>query len=273
MIGYTGIVGIYALKKRGIKGKMNIGCCENCRYLDLMENVDDDRGCPRCGGHMVSLGVGTRVWNRMGMSEREAVIRRRFKEAEAARGDGRPLIFQELDAEKRRKAEEQRKAEEKKKAKRAALIEAMKPRIRPEPEPDRELFTEAVEPLEPVAGTLSEALSESVPVLKSVPWAESEDDDVVYDKVYVCYKCNSIAGHDGAQDRYSCSECGSDMVDIGYTTKEWSDLSKEEKRQACEEAKIRHMVLMIKEASYDDGEEDSTPNIINVVPNKDKVYV
>ena len=76
--------------------------------------------------------------------------------------------------------------------------------------------------------------------------------------VYVCYRCNSIAGRDGI-----CPECGSDMIQVGYTAREWSFLSKQEKRQAAEDAKIRHMVSAIMEAPIDDSE--SVQSIINVV--------
>ena len=90
---------------------------------------------------------------------------------------------------------------------------------------------------------------------------------VVNEYVYVCYKCNSIAGHDGKNDRYYCPDCGSDMVETGLNTLEWASLSKEEKRNATEEAKIRHMVTAIKEASYEESETEKTQNIINVVGN------
>ncbi len=85
--------------------------------------------------------------------------------------------------------------------------------------------------------------------------------------VYVCYKCNTVAVHNGQQDAYFCPECGSDMVSVGFSTVEWADKTKEEKRKLTEEAKIAHMVSAIKEASLDENERVSTPNIINVVKN------
>ncbi|MBQ6576074.1 MAG: hypothetical protein IJL90_08215, partial [Lachnospiraceae bacterium] len=78
--------------------------------------------------------------------------------------------------------------------------------------------------------------------------------------VYVCYRCNSISGQEGI-----CPECGSDMIKVGYTAKEWAFLSKEEKRQAAEDAKIRHLVSAIQEATFEDTEYESTQSIINVV--------
>ncbi len=265
---------------------MHIGCCENCRYLDLMENVNDDRGCPRCGGHMVSLGLGTVAWNRMSMSEREKTIRKCFAEAEAARGDGRPLVFQELfPKEAKRKEIVQPEAEQTEAEDATEMMKAYRKYPEPDwteqltiPEPEdivaepRKVATEpkmiAPEPKKVVAEQKKVVTEPKKPVTEP-------EDNTVYDKVYVCYKCSGIAAHNGSKERYRCADCGSVMVEIGYTTKEWTELSKEEKRQVCEEAKIRHMLFAIKNASYDEDESESveTPSIINVVDNKDHVYV
>ncbi len=173
---------------------MHIGCCENCRYLDLFEVAAG--GCPRCGGKMVSLGIESAHWNSMSDEERATVI-----------SDKMPTL-EELFAQPVRKLEPEEE----------------------EPQPE-----------------------EQIP----------EDNEYVY----VCYKCNTIAGHDGEQEEYFCPECGSDMVEVGRSTREWSNLTKEEKRKLTEEAKIAHMVLAIKEASKEENEGVSTPNIINVVKN------
>ena len=169
---------------------MHIGCCENCRYLDLYETVT--KGCPRCGGHMVSLGIGSAHWNSMSEEERAGIISEKVPTIEEL--FAQPVKGHETEAE--------------------------------EPEP--------------------ESITES-------------------EFVYVCYKCNTIAAHDGSQENYYCPECGSDMVAVGYSTDQWADLTKEEKRKIAEEAKISHMVSAIKEASYEENEGVSTPNIINVV--------
>ncbi|MBO4904990.1 MAG: hypothetical protein J5367_07175 [Lachnospiraceae bacterium] len=55
---------------------MNIGCCENCRYLDLMD--DAQKKCPRCGASFVSLGIGSAQWNRMSEEERDKILASRF---------------------------------------------------------------------------------------------------------------------------------------------------------------------------------------------------
>ncbi len=169
---------------------MHIGCCENCRYLDLYETVT--KGCPRCGGRMVTLGIESAHWNSMSEEARAEIISERFPTLE-------------------------------------------------------ELFAQPVKGHEP---------------------EEPEDEPVEeHDFVYVCYKCNTVAAHDGQQEGYYCPECGSDMVAVGYTTDKWADLTKEEKRRIAEDAKISHMVSAIKEASYEENEGVSTPKIINVVKN------
>ena len=47
---------------------MNVYACEKCKYTDLLEN-DQSSVCPRCGGRMVSLGVNSAEWNRLGIDE------------------------------------------------------------------------------------------------------------------------------------------------------------------------------------------------------------
>ena len=58
---------------------MHIGCCENCRYLDLVENVTGV--CPRCGANIVSLGVETAAWNRTSEPDRQKMIAAMFEKA------------------------------------------------------------------------------------------------------------------------------------------------------------------------------------------------
>ena len=160
---------------------MHIGRCENCKYMDLVENVGGK--CPRCGARMVSLGIESVRWNRMSKETRTAILLEMFPE---------------------------------------------------------------------------DAGSEEEP---GAPEALREDEG---DKVYVCYSCSNFAEHDGSHDRYYCTECGSDMVYVGYPSVKWAELSPEDKRKAAEDAKIRHMVTEIKKAEIEDNAE-STPNIINVV--------
>lgn len=183
---------------------MHIGCCEKCRYLDLLENVN--MVCPRCSGPIISLGITTQTWNMMPEPDRQAFIKKKLA--------GEPATWP-LPGEK---PEEVKTAQE-------------------EQQPDEKGYSAPDE------------------------------------KVYVCYKCNAIAGHNDEHDRYYCYECGSDMIDIGMTTREWAQLSKEEKREAIEGAKIRHMVTDIKKVSFDDDDGGALPNVINVVGSADQQYV
>ena len=97
-------------------------------------------------------------------------------------------------------------------------------------------------------------------------------EEIPAQQVFVCYKCNSIAGHDGDRDSYFCTECGSSMVKVGYDARQWADLSREEKRKACEEAKIRHMVSEIKNADIVEAENVQPAGVVNVVGTVDSVY-
>lgn len=108
----------------------------------------------------------------------------------------------------------------------------------------------------------------SEPVI--IPKEEPDPGDLQY--VYVCYRCNSIAAHDNDGGKYYCTDCGSDMVNVGLSVRRWADLSKEEKRNVTEGAKIMHMVTEIKRDNYDDGVSEQTPSIINVVKDPNSAY-
>ena len=73
---------------------MHVGCCENCRYLDLVENLPN--GCPRCGRRMVSLGVDSVVWNSMHPEARKAVIIRVLTEPELRPGSESEVTSQSI---------------------------------------------------------------------------------------------------------------------------------------------------------------------------------
>lgn len=198
--------------------------------------------CPRCGRSMISLNIDTVAWNRLSFSEKEKTINRVVPKIPVSE------VFLELVRES-------------------------------EPEPDPMILRQDTVEI-PVIDHIRETETDVEPVVTplTAPSAKitprkvpnpnlKQEADVKFDMVYACYKCNSIAGHDGTLTHYYCSECGSDMVDIGITTKEWAELSKEDKRKITEEARIRHMVTAIKEASYDESDAEHMQNIINVVGN------
>ena len=202
---------------------MYIGCCENCKYVDLVENVTGV--CPRCGGIIESCGIESSAWNAMGDDERAKIIAGKFSEDDEITGviddNKTDAIADEADTEQEITCDIQK--------------------------------TESKETEVP-----------DVPEAEE-PEAESEEEIAEEEKVYVCYKCSSVATHSGRRDTYYCKECGSDMVDVGYTADKWAMLTKEEKRNVTEDAKIKHMVLKIKNTTYDDEENVTTQNIINVV--------
>lgn len=228
---------------------MNIGCCEKCRYLDLIETTGGK--CPRCLGSMVSLNIDTVKWNRLSIIDKEETINRVVPRIPVSE------VFMELVRDEEPKEQP---------------VVFPKPKIR-QVSTREDILKQDTVPI-PVIGHIPGPGEEDEPKANIKPEPEAEQKpqpdlvqgpDVKFDMVYACYKCNSIAGHDGVLDRYYCSECGSAMVDIGITTREWADLSKEDKRRVTEEARIRHMVTAIKKASYDESDEEHMQNIINVV--------
>ena len=228
---------------------MHIGCCENCKYVDLVENVTGV--CPRSGGMIEPLGIESFAWNAMGDDERAKIIAGKFTEDDEITGvidyngkdvagdgqDNRQEITCDIpgaESEEEGEAPDEHEAEE----------------ITAESEDETSEESEATESGEDIED--DEYYDE-----------EYESDDIK--KVYVCYKCSSVATHDGRQDLYFCKECGADMVDVGYSAENWAMLTKEEKRNVTEDAKIKHMVLKIKNTTYDDEENVTTQSIINVV--------
>lgn len=226
---------------------MYIGCCENCKYVDLVENVTGV--CPRCGGIIESCGIESSAWNAMGDDERAKIIAGKFPESneitDVIDGNKTDAIPDEEDTEQGITRDIQKT------------------------EPEETVTSDAPEAEEPEAESeeeIAEDETEPGEDLEDDEYNDEEyesDDDI--EKVYVCYKCSSVATHSGRQDTYYCKECGSDMVDVGYTADKWAMLTKEEKRNVTEDAKIKHMVLKIKNTTYDDEENVTTQNIINVV--------
>ena len=226
---------------------MYIGCCENCKYVDLVENVTGV--CPRCGGIIESCGIESSAWNAMGDDERAKIIAGKFPKSneitDVIDDNKTDAITGEADTEQEITRDIQKT------------------------EPEETVTSDVPEAEEPEAESEEETAedeTESGEDLEDDEYDDEEyesDDDI--EKVYVCYKCSSVATHSGRQDTYYCKECGSDMVDVGYTADKWAMLTKEEKRNVTEDAKIKHMVLKIKNTTYDDEENVTTQNIIHVV--------
>ncbi len=229
---------------------MQVGFCENCRYIDLMENVVSV--CPRCGTEMSFVGLTTDDWNRMNIRDREAFIKERFPTHEDLFGP------KELPPEERA---EEAFEEIIKTVAEAPDISGDTKEI---PDVTRILRKEAEKSEEPVEEKEQDETEEDTE--QPEPDKEAPADPDEYDRyVYVCYKCNSVASHSGKQEKYYCPDCGSDMVNVGYSVRQWADLSKDAKRSVTEDAKIMHMVSEIKRDDYGSTPADNTPSIINVV--------
>lgn len=226
---------------------MYIGCCENCKYVDLVENVTGV--CPRCGGIIESCGIESSAWNAMGDDERAKIFAGKFPESneitDVINSNKTDAIPDEADTEQEITCDIQKTETEETETTETPEAEET------EAESEEEITEDETEPGEDLEDEEYEG--------------EEYDSDDGIEKVYVCYKCSSVATHSGRQDTYYCKECGSDMVDVGYTADKWAMLTKEEKRNVTEDAKIKHMVLKIKNTTYDDEENVTTQNIINVV--------
>ncbi len=232
---------------------MHVGYCENCKYIDLMENVG--AVCPRCRTDLSSVGIDSSEWNALNPFEKDALIKDRF-----------PSFNELFGIEEKEPEDEPEEAVEE-------AVEETEAK-EPEDEPvEEEPVTESMLSEEPAEEIPEEKAPEPVEerVEQTNP-APDYDDGFATEYVYVCYKCNSVAGHDGSQDKYFCADCGSDMVSTGYTVRGWADLSKDTKRKVTEDAKIMHMVSEIKRDDYGDSGAVHTPSIIKVVKNPDSDY-
>ncbi|MCR5302121.1 MAG: hypothetical protein K6E49_06735 [Lachnospiraceae bacterium] len=144
------------------------------------------------------------------------------------------------------------------------------------PKEAQESYEETQEPPEEVhefpeeEQGLTEEAQESFGVAQELP-EEAKADPGPEDKeyIYACYMCNSITSYEEDQGPYHCDECGASMINTGCTRTKWSDMTKEQKRQTIEDAKIRHMVTAIRNSPFDDSDSEKTQSIINVVGNKD----
>ena len=219
---------------------MHVGCCENCRDIDLIENLAN--GCPRCGGRMVSLGVDSVHWNQMNAEGKKSLVIRMLTEPEF-----RPEMKPESEAEEAKQAET-----------RAELIRQAD--TRNEQVRQAEEVLEQARQTEEAVEQARQADLEAFTQQQSLNKPEEKEE-----YVFVCCKCSTIAAHDRSHDRYFCTECGSDMVDTGYSTVQWATLSREEKRRISGDAQIRHMASAINMASSGDTGSWSTQNIIDVI--------
>lgn len=214
---------------------MHVGCCENCRYIDLVENWPG--GCPRCGGQMVSLFVDTDHWNRMNPEGRKSLIMNILTEPK--------------------------------------LRPASTPEFELDPEKKEEVINELVQKADTrdvqvrqAKEALHEARRAEASVEKDKKRIETEtinEQKSTHEYVYVCSRCNSIAAHVRSGETFICDECGSEMLDSGYRTTAWVNLSKEEKRDITSEAQLQHIIRAIKQVSNDDNDDEHIQSIVNVV--------
>ena len=214
---------------------MHVGCCENCRYIDLVENWPG--GCPRCGGQMVSLCVDTDHWNRMNPEGRKSLIMNILTEPKL-----RPTSTPEFELDPDKKEEVINELVQKADTRDVQVRQA------------KEALHEA---------RLAEA---SVEKAKKIIENETiNEQKSTHEYVFVCSRCNSIMPHLRDGEKLYCEDCGSEMLDSGYRTTAWVNLSKEEKRDITSEAQLQHIIRAIKQVSNDDNDDEHIQSIVNVV--------
>ena len=232
---------------------MHVGCCEYCRYIDLVENLPN--GCPRCGGSMISLGVESSRWNEMNAEGKKSLIIRMLTEPKL-RPQAAPEAGAQTDPDKQADA----------RAEMEDLAETRAEFVR-QAETRNEQVKQAEEALEQARQAEAAVEAENQARLEAALQEQSLK-EAQQEYVFVCCKCNTIAKHNRTRPMYYCTECGAEMVNSGITAENWVSLSKEEKRKASEDAQLRHMYSAIAEASDDDSDGNNTVNIINVVQNE-----
>ena len=199
---------------------MHVGCCENCRFIDLVEDHPD--GCPRCGGKLVSLCVDCAHWNRLNAEGRKSLIMHILTEPKL-----RPLSMPEFELDPQQKQ--------------TVISDLVKKAD------DRDVQVRHAE----------DAIHESRMVEKSVKKAQQEvvrtaiNEKRLNEKfAFVCSKCNCTAEYIRRRKKYYCTACGSPMLDSGYKVEDWAELSKEEKDKVISNEQFKHLVKLIRDTHH-----------------------
>ena len=196
---------------------MHVGCCENCRYIDLVEDHPD--GCPRCKGKLVSLCVDSTHWNSMNSAGRRLLIMNILTEPKL-----RPLSMPEFELDPDEKKEVITELVKKADERDVQVREA----------------TDAVHGARQVEHSVKKDQQELISAVIKEKLATQEF-------AFVCSKCNRVIGHVRRNEKYYCNDCGAEMLDSGYRTNIWISLSKEEKRKIISETQLQHIVKAISE--------------------------
>ncbi|MCR5673623.1 MAG: hypothetical protein K6F87_07920 [Lachnospiraceae bacterium] len=200
---------------------MHVGCCENCRFIDLVEDHPD--GCPRCGGKLVSLCVDTVHWNRLNAEGRRSLIMHILTEPKL-----RPLSSPEFELDPDQKENVI-----------SALVKKADERDVQVRHAENEIF-------------------ESRMVEKSINRAQQElARSVINEKLskqryaYFCCKCNYTTEKVRQRKKFLCPACGSEMLDSGYKIEDWTALSGEERVKIIANAQFEYIVRSIKNNPID----------------------
>ncbi|MCR5591297.1 MAG: hypothetical protein K6F73_07150 [Lachnospiraceae bacterium] len=195
---------------------MHVGCCENCRFIDLVEGNPD--GCPRCGGKLVSLNVDSVHWNRLNPAGKRMLVMQMLTEPQL-----RPMTIPEFELEPEQKDEVVsklvKKADDRDVQVRHAENEILESRkIEKDIRTDQQKLIRSV---------INEKKSKQK-------------------YAFICSKCDCISYHVRHGDKYLCPECGSLMLDAGYKADAWSALSEEDRRKITSETQYRFIVKSIR---------------------------
>ena len=195
---------------------MHVGCCENCRFIDLVE--DHPSGCPMCGGKLVSLNVDSVHWNRLNAAGKRLLIMNMLTEPKL-----RPLSVPEfeLDPEQKDKVVSSlvKKADDRDVQVRHAENEILESRkVEKDIKKDQQKLIRSV-------------INEKRSMQKYF---------------FICSRCDFSAAHIRHKEKYICHECGAEMLDTGYKIEAWQALPEEEKRKIISETQYQFIVRSIR---------------------------
>ena len=194
---------------------MHVGCCEKCRFIDLVENHPN--GCPRCGGHFVSLCVDSVHWNRLNTEGRKALVMHILTEPKL-----RPASIPEFELDPE--------------FKKTVIDDLVKKAD------DRDVQVRHAK----------DAVHESRMVEMSVQKAQQDllrsvidEKKATQEYAFICSKCGGIAGHVRRFNKYYCIDCGSEMLDSGYSFNYWQSFPKEKQDKLISDAQFQHKADLI----------------------------
>ena len=198
---------------------MHVGCCENCRFIDLVEDHPD--GCPRCGGKLVSLCIDSVHWNKLNAAGRRLLVMQVLTEPQL-----RPMPVPEFELDP-----EQKKT----------VIDDLVKKA-----DDR-----AVQVRHAESAILEARMVEKGVRKDQMKLARSVIDEKKSKQKYafICSRCYYSTESVRRSEQICCTGCGAKMLDTGYKAEDWALLSAEEKEKIISDTQFGYIVKSIRNES------------------------